>query len=83
MSYEKKCSSLEPPKGALSQINPVDVNLHLQNSLEIFDKNSAAKRSDPKITRVGKCPALCQLGLRQDRRNLWGWSDCPPSIFFR
>ena len=25
------------------QINPIDVNLHLQKSLEIFDKNSADK----------------------------------------
>ena len=25
------------------QINPIDVNFHLQKSLEIFDKNSAAK----------------------------------------
>ena len=26
-----------------SQINPIDVNFHLQKSLEIFDKNSAFK----------------------------------------
>ena len=26
-----------------SQINPIDVNFHLQKSLEIFDKNSADK----------------------------------------
>ena len=25
------------------QINPIDVNFHLQKSLEIFDKNSATK----------------------------------------
>ena len=25
------------------QINPIDVNFHLQKSLEIFNKNSAAK----------------------------------------
>ena len=25
------------------QINPIDVNFHLQESLEIFDKNSADK----------------------------------------
>ena len=25
------------------QINPIDVNFYLQKSLEIFDKNSAAK----------------------------------------
>ena len=25
------------------QINPIDVNVHLQKSLEIFDKNSANK----------------------------------------
>ena len=26
------------------QINPIDVNFHLQKSLEIFDKNSADKK---------------------------------------
>ena len=26
---------------AMCQINPIDVNFHLQKSLEIFDKNSA------------------------------------------
>ena len=26
-----------------SQINPIDVNFHLQKSLEIFDKNSSDK----------------------------------------
>ena len=26
-----------------SQINPIEVNFHLQKSLEIFDKNSADK----------------------------------------
>ena len=26
-----------------SQINPIDVNFHLQKSLELFDKNSADK----------------------------------------
>ena len=25
------------------QINPIDMNFHLQTSLEIFDKNSASK----------------------------------------
>ena len=28
---------------AESQINSIDVNFHLQKTLEIFDKNSAAK----------------------------------------
>ena len=28
---------------AVCQINPIDVNFHLQKSLEIFDKNSADK----------------------------------------
>ena len=35
-------------------INLIDVNFHLQESLEIFDKNSADKtvtKSDPKRTR--------------------------------
>jgi hypothetical protein len=45
------------------QINPIDVNFHLQKSLEIFDKISA----DPKRTRDGKCPPSCQLGLKHER----------------
>ena len=45
-------------------INAIGVNFPLQNSLEIFDKNSAAKKSDPKRTKGGKCPASCQLGLK-------------------
>jgi hypothetical protein len=28
---------------AVCQIDPIDVNFHLQKSLEIFDKNSAYK----------------------------------------
>ena len=30
------------------QINPIDVNFHLQKSLEIFDKNSADKKRSKK-----------------------------------
>jgi hypothetical protein len=37
---------------ALCQINPIDVNFHLQKSLEIFDKNSAAKNLIQKGQRV-------------------------------
>ena len=48
---QEKCPSLAPPRGfffdsmslAGFQINPVDVNFHLQKSLEFFDKKSAVK----------------------------------------
>ena len=33
------------------QINPIDANFHLQKSLEIFDKNSAAKNWSKKEKR--------------------------------
>ena len=35
------------------QINPIDVNFHLQKSLEIFDKNSADKIWSRKDKGVG------------------------------
>ena len=49
---QEKCSPLEPPRdkfckaqwaGQVVKINPIDVNFHLQKSLEIFEKNSADK----------------------------------------
>ena len=45
------------------QINTIDVNFHLQKSLEIFDKNSAVKIWS-KRQRGEKCPPSCQLGLK-------------------
>ena len=33
----------DPMRLAGCQINPIDVNFHLQKSLEIFDKNYAGK----------------------------------------
>ena len=45
------------------QINPIDANFHLQNILEIFDKNSADKIWSKKDKGVGKWPPSCQLGL--------------------
>ena len=45
------------------QINPIGVNFHLQNSLEIFDKNSVDKIWSRKDLGGGKCPPSCQLGL--------------------
>ena len=45
------------------QINPIDVNLHLQKSLQICDKNSADKILSKKDKGGGKCPPSCQLGL--------------------
>ena len=44
------------------QNNLIDVNFHLQNNLEIFDKNSAEKFWS-KNNRGGKCSPSCQLGL--------------------
>ena len=49
------------------KINPIDVNFHLQISLEILDKNSADKIWSKK-DKGGKCPASCQLGLRRVKR---------------
>ena len=53
MSYENKKNThyLRPPRGIFIGLNelgrfsnyPIDVNFHLQKSLEIFDKNSADK----------------------------------------
>ena len=45
------------------QIYPIDVNFHLQKSLEIFNKNSAAKNLIQKGQGGGKCPASCQWWL--------------------
>ena len=49
------------------QINPIDVNFHLQKSLEIFDKNSADKiwsKKDKGVESALPHAAACQLGLR-------------------
>ena len=52
------------------QINPIDVNFHLQKSLEIFDKIQLTK-SDPKRTMVIKVKKqnwskVLTLGFLQD-----------------
>ena len=47
------------------QINLIDLNFHLQKSLEIWIQIQLTK-SNPKITRQWKCPASCQLGLKAD-----------------
>ena len=44
------------------QINLIDVNFHLQKSMEIFGKNSSDKVTKEED---GKCPASCQLGLKK------------------
>ena len=51
------------------QINPIDVNFHLQKSLKILGKIQLTK-SNPKRTEGGKYPASCQLGLRDIESNL-------------
>ena len=48
---KEKCSSLAPPRCILlhlmslagCEINPINVNFHLRNVLEIFDKHSTDK----------------------------------------
>ena len=53
------------------QINPIDVNFHLQNSLEIFDKNSADKIGSKKdkvwkvSTTFADCTALTLIDMRE------------------
>ena len=44
------------------QINPIDVNFHLQKVWKFLVKIQLTK-SDPKRTGGGKCPASCQLWL--------------------
>ena len=44
------------------QINPIDVNFHLQKVWKFLIKIQL-KKSDPKWTGGGKCPASYQLGL--------------------
>ena len=44
------------------QINQIDVNFHLQKSLEIFDKNSVDKIWSKKNKEI-KVPPSCQLGF--------------------
>ena len=39
-------------------INPIDVNFHLQNSLEIFDKNSADKILSKKDKEIKVSPLM-------------------------
>ena len=45
------------------QINPIDVNFHLQKSLEIFDKNSADKIWSKK-DRGWKVPSLMPIRVK-------------------
>ena len=45
------------------QINPIDVNFHLQKSFEIFDNNSAAKVQSKKDNGV-KVPCLMPIGVK-------------------
>ena len=44
------------------QINPIDVNFHLQKSLEIFDKNSADKIQSKKYKGI-KVPSLMPIRI--------------------
>ena len=75
MRQQEKCLSLEPRRGifcktqeaqAGCQINPIDVNFHIQKSLEVFDKNSADKIQFKK----GKEIKLSPLMLESNASNL-------------
>jgi hypothetical protein len=57
------------------KINPIDANFYLQNKLEIFDKNSAADKFDPKKTRSKKYLPSCQLGLKRKNRKQYEYKD--------
>ena len=43
--------------------------------MEIFDKNSAAEKSDPKKTRIEKYLPSCQLGLKRKNRKQYEYKD--------
>ena len=45
------------------QINQIDVNFHLQKSLEIFDKNSAGKIQS-KMDKGIKVPSLMSIRVK-------------------
>ena len=45
------------------QINPIDVNFHLQKSLEIFDKSSADKIQSKKYKGI-KVPSLMPIRVK-------------------
>ena len=49
------------------QINPIDVNFHLQKSLEIFDTNSADKIQSQNYKEV-KVP--CLMPIRVNKVNI-------------
>ena len=46
------------------QINLIDANFHLPKVWKCLIKNQATK-SDPKLTRGGKCPSSCQSHYRK------------------
>ena len=46
------------------QINPIDVNFHLQKSLEIFDRNSADKIQSQNYKEV-KVPCLMPISVKR------------------
>ena len=47
------------------QNNPIDVNFHLQKSLEIFEKNLADKIGSNKVKGIKMSPPPCQIGLKE------------------
>jgi hypothetical protein len=52
------------------QINPIDVNFHLQKGLEIFEKKISCQKSDPKSTRAlkgWKVPCSMPIRVKVDR----------------
>ena len=64
---QKKCSSLAPHEGIFSkdsmsfagrQINPIDVNFHIQKSLQFFYKNSVDKIWSKKDMEIKVSPLM-------------------------
>ena len=52
------------------QINPIDINFHLQKSLEIFDNNSADKIQFKKDKGL-KVPCLMPIGVNTKGGKAW------------
>ena len=73
MSYEsKKCSSLVPPRSKFYKIQWAWQGVKLTRLMSFFFRNFGYKFSwqnlIQKVQESGKCPASCQLGLKNGRR---------------
>ena len=78
---QEKCSSLVPPRGIFYKTQWAWMGMKLTWLISIFTSekvwfffiNIQLRKSDPKKTRGGKCPPLCQLGLKliSEMRLVW------------